>query len=136
MTARQWDPSLETGDPVVDAEHRDIYSLVSELQRAATSGTDRGVVEGAISRILSYSRNHFEHEEALMQRIGFPDLERQRALHREFSETAEQLADDYLHGVSMSAEGLARFMREWFETHIDTEDRRIVEHLRRVHEAF
>ena len=130
MTCSDWDPALETGDQVVDAEHKDIYELVCEMQTAVQTGQDRGVVDGSLARILKYARTHFEHEEALMQRAGYPDLERHRQLHREFAEEAENLADDYLKGVNVSAQGLTEFMQAWLTNHIDSEDRQIVAYIR------
>ncbi len=131
MADTDWDPALETGDQVVDAEHRDIYELVCEMERAIETGQDRGVVDGALARILKYARVHFDHEEALMERSSYPDLEHHRGLHQEFAATAASLSDDYLHGVNVSARGLTEFMQAWLVNHIDVEDRKLVDHIRR-----
>lgn len=135
MTYATWDPAMETGDAQVDEEHRAMYDLVNEMHRRVETGDDAEFVAEALARVLEYARIHFDHEEALMARIGYPDLEAHRELHREFAAEAERLAMEELAGVNFSAHGWVGFMADWLEKHIETEDRRIGEYVRRTRDA-
>jgi hemerythrin len=126
----EWDPSLETGDEQVDAEHRDIYSLVAQMQQAVESGGDDELVDASLTHILSYVQTHFAHEEQLMEAAGYQDLPHHRQLHEAFAEQVKMLAAERLHGEIVSAAGLTEFMHVWLVEHIDREDRRLVECLR------
>jgi len=123
---------METGDVQVDDEHHAIYDLVNEMHRRIETGEDADLVAEALARVLEYSRVHFDHEEALMLRTGYPDLERHRELHSEFAAEADRLAIESLAGVHFSAHGLVEFMADWLANHIETEDRRIGEYIRKT----
>jgi len=125
MTRIEWDPALCTGDDHVDSEHRALYALVAEMDDLIEAGETDEVVEASLTRVLTYAHEHFRHEEELMARIGYPDLERHRLLHTEFAAEAERLSIERLAGVHFSAEGLADFMHAWLNTHVGTEDRKI-----------
>ena len=132
MEHPQWDPSLATGDEVVDSEHRKIFVLVGGLVDASEQGCTDQFLEAAIGDLMEYAHGHFAHEEALMTRTRYPDTEHHLQLHRAFAETAEQMADDCLSGVKISVRGLADFLYRWLNEHILAEDRRLVEHVRAV----
>lgn len=130
MTYAQWDRSLETGDALVDDEHRAIYELVNQMYAHIAAGEEQEIVADSLDRIVEYARVHFAHEEALMTRTGYPDLQHHCALHREFSAETDRLALEELAGVSFSPLGLTEFLRDWLERHIAVEDRRIGDYLR------
>jgi len=125
MTRIEWDPALCTGDDQVDSEHRELYALVAEMDGLIEAGETSEVVEDSLTRVLTYAHEHFSHEEELMARIGYPDLERHKLLHTEFAAEAERLSIERLAGVHFSAEGLADFMHTWLNTHVGAEDRKI-----------
>lgn len=126
MSKIEWDPSLETGDTVVDQEHRKIYFLIDEL---VTRQHDPKFLEAAIGDIIEYAGTHFAHEESLMARYDYPDTQHHQALHAAFAEEAERLGDECIAGVCLSESGLAEFMLGWLNGHINAEDRRLVEHI-------
>jgi len=126
----EWDPALATGDEQVDAEHRALYALVAEMDRLVAAGETRDVVEASLTRVLTYAHEHFGHEEALMTRIGYPEIEHHQQLHREFAAEAERLSIERLAGVHFSAEGLTDFMHSWLNTHVGVEDRKLGEFIR------
>lgn len=130
MEHPQWDPSLATGDELVDAEHRKIFVLVGGLVDVSEQGCTDEFLEAAIGDLMEYARSHFGHEEALMERTGYPHAAHHMQLHRAFAETAEQMAADCLAGVKISVRGLADFAYRWLNEHILAEDRRLVEHVR------
>lgn len=125
MARIEWDPALGTGDDQVDAERRALYELVAEMDRRVTAGDTSELVDESLLRVLAYAQEHFGHEEELMARVGYPDLERHQQLHREFAAEAERLSIERLAGVHFSASGLTEFMHGWLNNHVSTEDRQI-----------
>jgi len=134
----RWNASLLTGHATVDAQHRELFALVNDLNAATI--VDRGdeSTVAALNRILSYATNHFSTEEALMDATDYPSSECHRSLHREFAATAQRLADEHAHGADLTIGQLAAFMEAWLETHIREEDLLLIEHVRefeRTHET-
>lgn len=129
MAYQEWDRELETGDETVDAQHRNLYAIVNELDDAIRDERARESVALVLVRVLLHAKTHFHDEEALMERIGFPELERHRDLHREFEREAEALSDEYLAGTAIATDSLAGFLHDWLIEHIGSEDRQIVTYL-------
>ena len=124
-TFAEWDPALETGDPTVDEQHRQLYELVNEMNDTVASGRSDELIAASFGRIIEYARSHFAYEEALMERIGYPGIETQMWQHREFAKEVELLWSEILSGDRVSPGGLVDFMKEWLSYHVDQEDRKI-----------
>lgn len=130
MTVVKWEPSFATGDPQVDQEHMDIFALVAALEQLVEAGAPSARYNAAaVDDILTYARTHFGHEEALMDRFAYPDVEHHKEQHREFAFQAEELRRECDMGTCAALDGLAAYMTTWFEHHIQTEDKRLVEWL-------
>lgn len=129
MPYAQWDSSLETGDELVDAQHKNLYAIVNELHEAIIDERAKEAVALVLVRILLHAKTHFHDEELLMARSNFPDIERHKELHREFEQEAERLSDEYLAGTIVSPLGLSEFLHAWLIEHIGSEDRLLAEHV-------
>lgn len=69
----------------IDEEHERLFALISETDAALKE--DQGSVDRAmalINELKQYAVNHFAHEEAYMQKIGDPELKRQKVEHTAF----------------------------------------------------
>jgi hemerythrin-like metal-binding protein len=58
-----WQPSMETGAPLLDAQHRALVERADALVATIESGSDRSVVERALRDFGDYSVRHFSEEE-------------------------------------------------------------------------
>ena len=130
MRLVKWSKALETGDPEVDSQHRALYALVNDLNADSLIGGDRSVVSRELDRILAYATNHFSTEERLMSATSYPDSERHIAIHREFAQQAVELVAAHTAGHGKSLPELAAFMEDWLHTHINQEDRPLIDHVR------
>lgn len=126
----EWDPSLLTGDSDVDAQHMSLFALVASMHKLVVEGKGNEAVAGSMDAIVDYVHTHFVYEEALMTRIGFPELEPHLGQHRWFTEQVTRLRDDLASGHTISPQGMMDFMRSWLVDHIKTEDRKIGDYIR------
>jgi len=130
MAYAKWKSSLETGDPLVDAEHREIFALVNRLHKSIVECHERAAQDEILALIVEKARAHFVHEEALMRSIHYPGLVDQKRLHKAFVAETGRLAAEYQSGEKHLPINLAMFLHEWLVTHMRTEDRKIGEFLR------
>lgn len=132
MATLDWDDRLKTGDAIVDKQHVDLHALVVELgDLDVVSEKDRHEIEFMLFKILRYAAVHFADEEALMERIGFNGLERQRRLHAKFACDVTMLAGAYVDGSARSSVSeIQSFMYEWLLRHVMEEDMLIAEYIR------
>lgn len=121
--ALTWSDDLSVGHPQIDREHRELVALFGALTDPARHG-DRAYRDQCLAALLSHVHVHFEHEEALMRRHGYPDAARHRDAHlflldqlNRFMTLARTHPDD------VSDEDLLPFVASWLVDHIRGDDR-------------
>jgi hemerythrin-like metal-binding protein len=65
MTPDGWDASIETGDELIDDQHRSLFLLFDRVQAAEDS---RDELMRTLEELSSYVAMHFSMEEELMAR--------------------------------------------------------------------
>lgn len=130
MGYAKWDASLETGNELVDSEHRALFDLISELYDSIVNKDEREVQGDVLVRMVAYAHDHFAHEEALMRSISYPRLDDQMRFHAEFAAETKRLSDQYASGEMLLPITLAIFVYDWLVKHIRVEDRKIGEFIR------
>jgi hemerythrin-like metal-binding protein len=132
----RWTPALETGNVAVDAEHRELIALIDELELADV-GADETRVPDALDQLTDYIAIHFQMEEKLMRREGYPAeaIEHHLAEHRELALKTQGFVDAYAEGSLTSVEPIVEFLYEWFSHHILEVDTLMAEHVRARHAA-
>lgn len=129
MTGLQWDESMETGDPLVDQQHRDIHALVDYVE-AADDRPER--IMEVLDRLMEHVDCHFMTEEQLMERSGYggQSAADHIAEHRELTDAARQAVLRFRSGELTSMKPVVAFVREWFAGHVYEHDRTFVEFVR------
>lgn len=118
-----WTPAMAVGDAMVDHDHRILLALVNQ---AASPGTrdDPIAIEFVLDELLGYTAQHFAREEALMERIGFPDLTEHRLVHRMMLAEVRQLQKRLVSFSPTLGDDLTQFLGDWLTRHILIEDMR------------
>jgi hemerythrin len=134
-----WTKDLETGNDVLDGQHRRYIDLLNEyLYEASESDNtvkNAGKLAHSFDFLRQYAEEHFSTEESLMKDTNFPDFEEHREEHLYFLKHVEDLHR------AMENEGfsprLARevnfYAVEWFIDHILGSDMLLVEFLKLKH---
>lgn len=130
MNAFAWDPTLETGHPVIDAQHLELFNALEDIHVDITRGDNVKGVEDALLRLSDYINSHFADEEALMAACAYPGFESQRRMHREFTEKTNALMQQYLAGELVMPMTVAIHMFDWLEHHVRTADSEMAKFVR------
>lgn len=126
-----WDERLATGDPLIDAQHVELHDLVLELGLLADETPDRVRLGEVLFDVASYTSTHFADEESLMERIGFPGLERQRALHAEFVREVAEMVERFTAGdQALTAGHVQQRLQDWLLHHVWEEDLQFATYIR------
>jgi hemerythrin len=126
-----WDKSLETGDPEIDSQHRELFRRIDKLLAATQDRRARAEVGRLLTFLGDYVVSHFAAEERLMAESGYPEAAPHRDEHQRFVADYARLFEDY------RADGpgpvfVIKFgnrVTAWLCEHICRTDRRLVEHL-------
>ena len=83
---------LETGDPLIDREHRELLRAVNNLMDECAKGKGRAALEPTLRFLLDYVNKHFAHEEDLQKKSGYPNLASHRLFHENYKRKLVEIA--------------------------------------------
>lgn len=132
-----WNASLELGHEQIDREHKGMLGQINRLFDAVFIECDRLAAEqgnacrsaciaAAVAALRSVAAEHFRSEEALMAASDYPAMKHHAEQHRELLDQLEQIEAHFIAKRADSLPHAVRFLREWFEFHVDTYDRALV----------
>jgi hemerythrin len=124
-----WSDDHKVGLPEIDDEHRALFHMAAQLYDEIETGTAEESVDGYLERLTSYGRFHFENEEALMCRTGFPEYEVHRREHESFGAALAFIRGFDRTGNADKVASLTEFLRRWFSDHVCGSDRRFAAHI-------
>ncbi len=127
-----FDPSLATGDPEIDRQHRELFDRLDRLLAAAHEHRSREEVGRTLAFLGDYVVEHFAAEERLMALGEYPDAEPHRAQHRGFVREFEVLYHQFKADgpTTLFVIRVGNRVTAWLREHIYRSDRALVEHLR------
>lgn len=120
-----WDASMRVGHHIIDSQHEELISLISELSAVADGNAE--VVGDVLRRLGAYVIFHFSTEESLFQGVIAPDilLEHQQQ-HRDFSQCLSDFSSQFAQIGTAVVPNLLAWLTEWLKMHIQVSDRRLV----------
>ncbi|MBI4808660.1 MAG: bacteriohemerythrin [Nitrosomonadales bacterium] len=130
MAYMEWAHDLECGIPIIDTQHKRIIDFINELDDACRTGNNEEtdhVMEG----LLNYTVTHFEFEEALQEKAGYPYLKAHRRIHEIFMKKVAEIRGRANQGENV-APLLLNLLQGWLASHIKGEDRDYVESVQAI----
>lgn len=104
-----WKPAYASGHTLIDAEHRELFSLANTLL-ARLTGPQGEAFELAFDALLDHVVAHFAHEEAILQTLGYADFNAHAARHQALLAQARHLRRAVNEGKGVSLGALVDFL--------------------------
>ncbi len=83
---------LETGNAIIDSEHKELFNAVNNIVDACSKGQGRNIIKSAINFLLSYVELHFSHEEKLQSDSKYPDIAKHKAFHESYKKQLKEIS--------------------------------------------
>jgi len=131
MSLFEWHDSYRIGVPMIDAQHRRLFSLGNELHAAMNAGQSASMLQQVLAKLILYTKTHFAAEERLMQQTGYPDYAAHKAKHDALTSRVVELARAYQAGEKMLSVDTLLFLSQWLRQHVASTDRKYVPLVRR-----
>lgn len=113
----RWGQDLSVGDEALDSDHQSLIDLINAVSRSGPTFAE------IFSALIDYTAQHFDREETYLKRIGYPDLDRHRALHDGFVERLSAMLKQHSADALFPADQeVADFLWDWLKNHIEVED--------------
>ncbi|MCL1971463.1 MAG: hemerythrin family protein [Endomicrobia bacterium] len=129
----EWDKNLETGNAIIDNQHRQLFSALNRLVLANDLGSCPEELNETIKFLTDYTYKHFRDEEELMKEYNYPEPDKSghKKNHDNFKQTvcdlSQQLADKgYTNALVKTT---IRIMADWLINHIKKEDFKLAMHI-------
>lgn len=130
-----WKENYRLGVDLIDSQHQQLFERVSSFMqalRAPVPWTEKlDEIKNTLSFMQEYVVTHFRDEEAYQAEIGYPDHQRHRVIHaqftREVTEFAQKFAQD--ENDEKLVQQFAGKLLAWLINHVASCDRKIAEYV-------
>ena len=119
-----WSSEYETGNAVVDEQHKELFSLVQQVIDVNALGVKENI-ETVIGFLANYAISHFAMEESLMRESKYPDYEAHKAVHDDFVQNVVKFINRLKEeGETVSVnDTINDFVTVWLKEHIMGSDK-------------
>lgn len=136
MPQTLWREEMCLNYPPLDKEHEKFLKTVSKAGPAAL-GDDLAAMENVFKGCYEYVRDHFPHEEDIMERVDFPGIEDHVRSHQMFIKNISEFRMRFEQASSLEmkrrvAIQAAEFLEVWFVGHLMSRDRLLKPYLTRL----
>lgn len=122
-----WRPTMAIGDATIDADHEHLIDLINEVEDTLQTSDGKATLAACLDQLTVYAKEHFEREEGLMRRAGYPRLEAHHQAHIELRTQFGAIrgkieAASRQDLPAAEVEGLVTLLRHWLLDHVFKED--------------
>jgi hemerythrin len=129
MAVFTWNESYSVRVRQCDAQHKGLFDTINQLADAMRVGKGHAVISQIVSQLITYTRTHFQQEEALMEQAQYPELAAHRQLHRKLVADVEKFQRELEEGLRPNTVAVLDFLKEWLTQHIQKVDKAYSQHL-------
>jgi len=116
-----WKDEYSVGIESVDDQHKYLVNLINRI-KAAVEDNDSVAIVDSVLDMKVYAEVHFNEEEALMRKTGYPALEQHAGLHRGFLNKADMFLDDLEKSPLAATAEVSTYLMNWLVLHIQKVD--------------
>lgn len=130
MSLMTWEESLSVGIPSIDEQHKKLIKMINDLHDGMLARKGRDVLGNVLEELILYTAEHFDYEEKLFARTGYPQSALHKAEHAKLKQKAIEIHERFKASTTgtLSLEVL-NFLRDWLAGHIKGSDKQYTPHL-------
>ena len=116
---------LETGNALIDSEHRELFLAINNLLDSCASGKGRENIESTVK--------FFFDEEQLQLKNKYPGYEEHKQFHEKYKKDLKSAAQEILEqGPTFAALSKVNKTIGVLVSHIRTEDKKVAAHIKAI----
>ena len=121
MASIVWDESYHVGIDEIDLQHQRLFEILNELQDCGFNRHE-DCVNKAFDDLFAYVLVHFNTEEKIMKKLGYPALAAHESLHADLKNRVLDYRQRLEAGEKISIPEVVGFVLNWLTNHIKTQD--------------
>ncbi|MFH1853584.1 MAG: bacteriohemerythrin [Candidatus Neomarinimicrobiota bacterium] len=119
-----WDDEWNINVAEIDADHKKLVSMIQHLFGALITNQGAEHIQNIFFELIDYTRYHFNREEEIYNKHGFPELEEHKIQHRQLIQQVLDVSKKIIaEGKTADlSDELFEFLKSWLVNHILEED--------------
>jgi hemerythrin len=127
-----WGDILSVAVDEIDEDHRKLVNIFNILNHSVVEGESPDYLAAVLEELINCTVWHFSHEERLMLKYGYEEIEVHKAEHQELINSAKKLHQEILQVNHLVTDEDIEFLEHWLVEHILTTDMRLGSYLSQV----
>jgi hemerythrin-like metal-binding protein len=124
ITTIEWSSNYSVNIAEIDRQHQKIVEMFKNLSSAIKRKNQKKVIPEVLRELDEYAGYHFNTEERLMRRYGYPDYETHIKEHDDFCLKISGMQRDLMDGKETVTVEALKFLEYWFSDHIKKTDKK------------
>lgn len=117
-----WSEKLCIGIQQVDDEHQRLVMVLNQLDEAMRTGKGTRVMSEILAQLVTYTQEHFNSEEELMQECEYTNIKLHQAQHRQLVEKVVKFQEKFDKSGKRITREMMEFLPYWLKNHILVDD--------------
>jgi hemerythrin len=122
VTLLTWSHECIVGVEAMDDQHGILMDTLNELRFMLLRGASHNEICLQLERLIEFTKMHFESEEHLLDRQGFPGLEEHRSAHELLMTKLYASLDQASNDEVVPFSSLLGFLPSWYSDHVEQLD--------------
>ncbi|WP_456418792.1 bacteriohemerythrin, partial [Methanocaldococcus infernus] len=120
----KWSKDLETGISTFDEEHKTLIETLNEVYSLLENKESEKAKELLRNNIVEYASKHFKHEEEIMEKYNYPELENHKKVHSMFVNMIVNKMLPKIEKSDSEFRSVVSFLVGWLVMHIKNMDKK------------
>jgi len=127
-----WTKDLETGNEMIDRQHKQLINATNELLDACTKSQARSEIQKTLDFLNDYVIKHFSDEEKLQLQYHYPDYDKHKKYHEDFKKVVLNIVEEYKQDGATTSLIVKtnNSIAGWLINHIQKEDVKVAQYIR------
>ena len=122
MTLLTWSHECIVGVEAIDDQHGILMDTLNDLREMLLRGSDRRNVCLQLERLIDFTQMHFQSEEKLLLKQGFPGVKEHRTAHQHLLAKLYSALEQINHEEALHFPSLLAFLPSWYLDHVEKLD--------------
>lgn len=129
----EWKPEYSVGNEMLDTQHQQLLQICKDVSGYRCDGSKSSILDfhSILNDLAFYATRHFEAEEDVLRRVGYPALESQLAEHAQYNESLVDFLLDAING-KIDRDALEGFLGLWWVKHILLSDMHYCDYVKKL----
>jgi len=119
------------GIDIIDNQHRELFIITNQLHEILEQEHYQKDAIKILKRLYAYTCYHFTSEEALLKEYGYKELPEHNSIHKTFQNKIKEFLEGIRTKQNYALLPLLDYLVEWILKHIQGEDTKYAEFLKR-----